>query len=59
MHSPKMGRCVYCKTDIKPGRGITYVEASGKIGDFCSAKCRRNFKLKRDPKKVKWITKKK
>jgi len=54
-----MVRCTYCKIDIKPGRGITFVELSGKIHHFCSSKCKRNLKLGRDPKKVRWITKRK
>ena len=54
-----MVRCTYCKTEIRPGRGITFVEVSGKIHHFCSSKCKFNKNMKRDPKKVKWITKKK
>ncbi|MFC1686004.1 50S ribosomal protein L24e [Nanoarchaeota archaeon] len=55
-----MARCIFCKDEIKPGRGVTFVELSGKINPFCGSKCKRNMlKLKRDPKKVKWVTKKK
>ncbi len=55
-----MVTCTFCKNQIKPGRGVTFVETSGKINHLCSLKCKTNmFKLKRDPKKVKWVIKKK
>ncbi len=35
-----------------------FVKTDGTIFYFCSSKCQKNWNLKRDPKKVKWISKK-
>ena len=53
-----MAKCSFCGSQIHQGRGITYVEVSGKIYNFCSSKCKKNRKLGRDPTRVKWIIKK-
>ena len=52
-------KCSFCKEKVEKGKGIMYVSAKGEIYYFCSSKCRKNFNLKRDPKKVKWVRKKK
>jgi len=39
------------------GRGVTYVEVSGKIHNFCSSKCKKNRKLGRDALNLKWTEK--
>ena len=51
-------KCSFCGGRVEKGRGIMYVSAKGEIYYFCSSKCRKNFNLKRDPKKVKWVRKK-
>lgn len=53
-------KCSFCTEDIEPGRGKMVVKGDGKLLYFCSKKCEKNMiKLKRNPKKVKWVTKKK
>jgi len=52
-----MVKCTYCGVQIPQGRGIIYVEISGKIINYCSSKCRKNREMGRDPGKMKWITK--
>ncbi len=52
-----MPACSFCKKHYKEPRGLTLFTFDGKSIYFCSSKCRRNAKLKRDPKKVKWIKK--
>jgi large subunit ribosomal protein L24e len=52
-----MPRCSFCKQNYEWPYGLTYVLNDGTILYFCSSKCRKNFKLGRDNKKVKWITK--
>jgi len=53
-------KCTFCKEDIEPGTGKMFVKNDGKLFYFCSKKCEKNMlKLKRDPKKVKWVVKKK
>ena len=51
--------CSYCKKDMAPGFGSQLVLKDGKIVRFCSNKCRKNYKIGRDPKNLKWITKEK
>ena len=54
----RIQRCSFCGREIKPGYGSIYVKNDGTILYFCSSKCRKNMlKLKRNPKKVKWVIK--
>ena len=52
-----MAKCVFCGKQIPMGRGIVYVEVSGRIHNFCSHKCQMNRRMGRDPSRVKWVTK--
>ena len=53
-------KCSFCKDDIELGTGKMFVRNDGKVFYFCSSKCEKNMlKLKREPKDVKWVTKKK
>ena len=53
-------KCSFCTEDIEQGKGKMIVKSDGKLLYFCSKKCEKNMlKLKRNPKKVKWVTKKK
>jgi len=49
--------CSYCKQEIEQGTGSILARRDGKVARFCSNKCRKNHNMKRDPKKLKWITK--
>ena len=51
--------CSFCKKNYKEPRGLTVFTFDGKTIRFCSSKCRRNADLKRDPKKVNWVKRKK
>jgi large subunit ribosomal protein L24e len=50
-------KCSFCGREIFPGRGIMFVKNDGTIYYFCSSKCRKNFNLGRNPRKLKWIKK--
>jgi large subunit ribosomal protein L24e len=50
-------RCVFCNKLQQPGQGIIFVYSDGRVVYFCSSKCRRNYRMKRDPKKIKWAQK--
>ncbi|MEM2956591.1 MAG: 50S ribosomal protein L24 [Candidatus Pacearchaeota archaeon] len=54
-----MVKCSFCGKQVIQGRGIIFVELSGRVLNFCSSKCRKNFSLGREASKLKWITKKK
>ncbi|HIQ33007.1 MAG TPA: 50S ribosomal protein L24 [Methanothermococcus okinawensis] len=47
-------RCSFCGGKIEPGTGKMYVKKDGSILLFCSSKCEKNYKLGRDPRKLKW-----
>lgn len=49
--------CNYCKKEIEPGTGSVIIKKDGKITRYCSNKCRKNHQLKRNPQKLKWVTK--
>jgi len=51
-------KCSFCETEMESGTGVLYVRRDGKTLPFCTRKCRVNsLKLKRKPRKVKWIRK--
>lgn len=49
-----MVKCSFCGREIEPGTGIMLVLNDGKILYFCSHKCLANYRLGRNPRKVKW-----
>ncbi|MFZ3077092.1 MAG: 50S ribosomal protein L24e [Candidatus Aenigmatarchaeota archaeon] len=55
-----MPNCSYCKMAIPIGTGKMFVKNDGSIFYFCSRKCEVGMvKMKRNPRKVGWIRKKK
>lgn len=53
-----MVQCSFCRQEITLGTGKIFAKNDGRIFYFCSNKCEKNlFKLKRDPKTQKWVTK--
>lgn len=52
-----MPRCSFCKQDYEFPKGVTVVQKDGNAKYFCSAKCRKNAKMGRDARKVKWVKK--
>ncbi|MFZ5955445.1 MAG: 50S ribosomal protein L24e [Nanoarchaeota archaeon] len=51
--------CSFCKKSYEIPRGMTIVQKDGTIKYFCSSKCRKNFEMGRDARKVKWVKKQK
>jgi large subunit ribosomal protein L24e len=52
-----MPKCSFCGKEYSIHKGLTYVKTDGNVFYFCSSKCRKNYNLKRDKKKVKWVKK--
>lgn len=52
-----MPTCIFCKRHYKDPRGLTVFTFDGKSIHYCSSKCIRNHKLKRDPRKTNWVRK--
>ena len=60
MAGDRMPKCSFCGKVLERGTGMMFVRSDGRILYFDSKKCEKNMlKLKRNPRKVKWVKKEK